>query len=212
MNHTTSISKTYKVGIEIFYLILGQAYSRNYMSAEQYDKLCKNKDTKIHMPKMKVDEETDIITFSDEQMKVLTEYFTGTNAETAFMLGKYCGLRINECYGLKWSNIDFKQGIIKIDRQMQYQEGVIKLVSLKTRNARRDIIMAEPLKKYLLKVKAHRDKVAESLSEQREQNQTFLTDMGKKKISSLELVNSLDDGKIQTVNSMKYQIKCYDRM
>ena len=204
MNHTTSISKTYKVGIEIFYLILGQAYSRNYMSAEQYDKLCKNKDTKIHMPKMKVDEETDIITFSDEEMKVLTEYFTRTNAETAFMLGKYCGLRINECYGLKWSNIDFKQGIIKIDLQMQYQEGVIKLVSLKTRNARRDIIMAEPLKKYLLKVKAHRDKVAESLSEQREQNQTFLTDMGKKKISSLELVNSLDDGKIQTVNSMKY--------
>ena len=190
--------------LKIFYLILGQAYSRNYMSAEQYDKLCKNKDTKIHMPKMKVDEETDIITFSDEQMKVLTEYFTETNAETAFMLGKYCGLRINECYGLKWSNIDFKQGIIKIDRQMQYQEGVIKLVSLKTRNARRDIIMAEPLKKYLLKVKAHRDKVAESLSEQREQNQTFLTDMGKKKISSLELVNSLDDGKIQTVNSMKY--------
>lgn len=183
--------------LKMFYLILGQAYSRNYMSAEQYDKLCKNKDTKIHMPKMKVDEE----------MKILTEYFTRTNAETAFMLGKYCGLRINECYGLKWCNIDFKQGIIKIDRQMQYQEGVIKLVSLKTRNARRDIVMAEPLKKYLLKVKAHQDKVAESLSDQREQNQTFLTDMGKKKISSLELVNSLDDGKIQTVNSMKYYLQ-----
>ena len=56
------------------------------MSAEQYDKLCKNKDTKIHMPKMKVDEETDIITFSDEEMNILSEYFTGTNAETAFML------------------------------------------------------------------------------------------------------------------------------
>ena len=190
--------------LKIFYLIFGQAYSRNYLSAEQYDKLCKNKDTKIHMPKMKTDEETDIITFSDEQMMILSEYFKGTNAETAFMLGKYCGLRINECYGLKWCNIDFKQGIIKIDRQMQYQDGVIKLVSLKTRNAKRDIIMATPLKKYLLQLKTHRDKVADELSEQREQNQTFLADMGKDKISSLELVNSLDDGKIQTVNSMKY--------
>ena len=28
--------------LKMFYLILGQAYSRNYMSAEQYDKLCKN--------------------------------------------------------------------------------------------------------------------------------------------------------------------------
>ena len=55
-----------------------------------------------------------------------------------------------------------------------------------------------------MKLKKHRDKVAVELSEQREQNQTFLSDMGKERISSLELVNSLDDGKIQTVNSMKY--------
>ena len=190
--------------LKFFYLIFGQSYSRNYLSAEQYDKLCKNKDTKIHMPKMKIDEETDIITFSDYEMSVLSQYFTGTNAETAFMLGKYCGLRINECYGLKWCNVDFKKGIIKIDRQMQYQDGVIKLVSLKTRNARREIVIATPLKRYLKKVKQHRDEVAVLLEEQREQNQTFLMDMGKSKISSLELVNSLDDGKIQTVNSMKY--------
>lgn len=190
--------------LKFFYLIFGQSYSRNYLSAEQYDKLCKNKDTKIHMPKMKIDEETDIITFSDDEMSVLSQYFTGTNAETAFMLGKYCGLRINECYGLKWCNVDFKKGIIKIDRQMQYQDGVIKLVSLKTRNARREIVIATPLKRYLKKVKQHRDEDAVLLEEQREQNQTFLMDMGKSKISSLELVNSLDDGKIQTVNSMKY--------
>lgn len=190
--------------LKIFYLIFGQAYSRNYLSAEQYDKLCKNKDTKIHMPKMKVDEDTDIVTFSDEEMIILSEYFKDTNAETAFILGKYCGLRINECYGLKWSNIDFENGIIKIDRQMQYQKGVIKLVSLKTRNAKREIIMATVLKEYLLQVKQRRDIVSKSMAEQREQNQTFLMDLNKHKISSLELVNSLDEGKIQTVNSMKY--------
>lgn len=190
--------------LKIFYLIFGQAYSRNYLNAEQYDKLCKNKDTKIRMPKMKIDEDTDIVTFSDEQMVTLSEYFKDTNAETAFMLGKYCGLRINECYGLKWCNVDFDNDIIKIDRQMQYQNGVIKLVSLKTRNARRDIIMSTPLKEYLLSVKQRRDEIMVSLAEQREQNQTMLSDMEKEKISSLELVNSLDEGKIQTVNSMKY--------
>lgn len=198
--------------LKMFYLIFGQSYSRNYLSAEQYDKLCKNRDTKIHMPKMKIDEETDIITFSDDEMSILSQYFTGTNAQTAFMLGKYCGLRINECYGLKWCNVDFKKGIIKIDRQMQYQDGVIKLVSLKTRNARREIVMATPLKRYLQKVKKHRDEVALLLEEQREQNQTFLMDMGKTKISSLELVNSLDDGKIQTVNSMKYHTQKIKRL
>lgn len=193
--------------LKMFYLIFGQAYSRNYLSVEQYDKLCKNKDTKIHMPKMKIDEDTDIATFSDEQMEILSEYFKGTNAETAFMLGKYCGLRINECYGLKWENIDLENGIIKIDRQMQYQNGVIKLVSLKTRNARREIVMSTSLKEYLTAVKKRVDKASVALSEQREQNQTFLQDIDKAKISSLELVNSLDDGKIQSVNSMKYHAK-----
>lgn len=193
--------------LKMFYLIFGQAYSRNYLNAEQYDRLCKNKDTKIHMPKMKVDEDTDIVTFSDEQMSILSDYFKGTNAETAFMLGKYCGLRINECFGLKWCNIDFDNDIIRIDRQMQYQQGVIKLVSLKTRNAKREIIMATPLKEYLLQLKERRDKVSLSLAEQREQNQTILMDMSKSKISSLELINSLDEGKIQTVNSMKYHTR-----
>jgi len=203
--YTENRAYSYTVSfLKIFYLIFGQAYSRNYLNAEQYDKLCKNKDTKIHMPKMKIDEDTDIVTFSDEQMITLSEYFKDTNAETAFMLGKYCGLRINECYGLKWCNVDFDNDIIKIDRQMQYQNGVIKLVSLKTRNARRDIVMATPLKEYLLSLKRHRDKIMVELTEQREQNQTMLSDMGKEKISSLELVNSLDEGKIQTVNSMKY--------
>lgn len=64
--------------------------------------------------------------------------------------------------------------------------------------------MATPLKKYLSALKEHRDSISSQLTEQREQNQTLLMDMGKEKISSLELVNSLDDGKIQTVISMKY--------
>ena len=74
---------------------------------------------------MKIDEDTDIVTFSDEQMIILSEYFKDTNAEIAFMLGKYCGLRINECYGLKWCNVDFDNDIIKIDRQMQDRKSVV---------------------------------------------------------------------------------------
>ena len=38
--------------LKMFYLIFGQAYSRNYMDVDQYNRLCVNKDTKIKMPKM----------------------------------------------------------------------------------------------------------------------------------------------------------------
>lgn len=190
--------------LKMFYLIFGQAYSRNYLDVDTYNKLCINKDTKIHMPKMKVDEDTDIVSFSKEEVAQLDQYFTGTNAETAYLLGRYCGLRINECYGLKWENIDIEKGTILIDRQMQYQEGLIKLVPLKTRNARRVMYMSPALKAHFIELKKQRDSAQTELAAQREQNQTFITDIDGQKISSLELVNTLPTGKIQTVNSMKY--------
>lgn len=190
--------------LKMFYLIFGQAYSRNYLDIDTYNKLCINKDTKIHMPKMKVDEDTDIISFSREEIQRLDEYFTGTNAETAYMLGRYCGLRINECYGLKWENVNIEKGTILIDRQMQYQEGLIKLVPLKTRNARRTLYLSPALKAHFTELKKQRETAQTELAAQREQNQTFITDIDGKKISSLELVNTLPNGKIQTVNSMKY--------
>ena len=190
--------------LKMFYLIFGQAYSRNYLDVDTYNKLCVMKEVRISMPKMKNDEDTDIVAYEREQVKALEEYFTGTNAETAYLLGCYCGLCINECYGLKWENVDLVHGTITIDRQMQYQEGLIKLVPLKTRNARRTVYMSEKLKSYFVELARQRVADAEQLKGQREQNQTFIEDLDGEKVSSLELVNSLSNGKIQTVNSMKY--------
>ena len=178
--------------LKMFYLIFGQAYSRNYIDVDSYNKLCVNKDTKIHMPKLKIDDDLDIVSFDDKEIEQLDSYFSGTNAETAYMLGKYCGLRINECYGLKWSNVDLKSGTITIDRQMQYQNGLIKLVSLKTRNAKRKIYMCSKLKDYLKKLKRQQEQDKKELALQRQQNQTFIQDLNGEMISSLELVNSLD--------------------
>ena len=190
--------------LKMFYLIFGQAYSRNYLDVDVYNKLCVNKDVRIRMPKMKIDEDTEIVAFSKEETERLDTYFQGTNAETAYLLGKCCGLRINECYGLKWENIDIENGRITIDRQMQYQDGLIKLVPLKTRNARRVIYMSQKLKDYFLKLAAETKAHEVDLKAQRAQNCTYIYDVDGNKISSLELVNSLPNGKIQTVNYMIY--------
>lgn len=194
--------------LKMFYLIFGQAYFRDYLDVDTYNKLCVNKPTKIKMPPMKVDDDVmDIIVFSREEMDILDNYFKGTNAETAYMLGKYGGLRINECYGLKWSEINFEEGTIRISRQMQYQNGLVSLTSLKTRNARRTIYMAPQLKAYLIKLweKIQKDEI--ELEEVRRQNHTMIRDLDGEHISSLELVNSLPNGKMQTVNSTKYHAK-----
>ena len=190
--------------LKMFYLIFGQAYSRGYLDLDTYNKLCVTKDCRIQMPKMKVDEDTDIVAYDREQTQKLDDYFSGTNAETAYLLGRFCGLRINECYGLKWCNVDLEKGCIIIDRQMQYQNGIIKLVSLKTRNARRTVYMSQKLKEYFTLLWQRREADIKIYGAQREQNQTFIADLDGTRLSSLELVNSLPNGKIQTVNSMKY--------
>ena len=190
--------------LKMFYLIFGQAYSRNYLSIDTYSKLCINKDTKIKMPNLKTDEDTEIVTFNREEIAFLDEYFKGTNAETAYLLGKYCGLRISECYGLKWDNVNFRDNSISIDRQMQYQNGLIKLVSLKTRNAKRTVYMNKELKNHLKKKWQQEKSDAITFAAVREQKQRFIDDLDDSKISSTELVNCLPDGTIQTVNSFKY--------
>ena len=190
--------------LKMFYLIFGQAYSRDYLSVDAYNKMCLNKDTKIHMPKLKVDDDTDIVVFTREETAALDKYFEGTNAETAYLLGRFCGLRINEAFGLKWSNVNLEDGIITIDRQMQYQDRIIKLVPVKTRNGNRTIIRNQKLLEHLRERARKRLVDAVELAAVIEQKQRFITDMDGGKISSTELVNCLPNGTIQTVNSFKY--------
>ena len=83
--------------LKMFYLIFGQAYSRNYLDVDTYNKMCVNKNTKIKMPKIKSEDDTEIVAFSRQELSALDDYFKGTNAETAYLLGRYCGLRINHC-------------------------------------------------------------------------------------------------------------------
>ena len=64
--------------------------------------------------------------------------------------------------------------------------------------------MHSKLKKHLLATKEAIDNAAITMAHIRKQNQTMITDTTGNLISSLLLVNSLTNGKIQTVNSMKY--------
>ena len=193
--------------LKMFYLIFGQAYSRNYLEVDQYNKLCVNKDTRIKMPKLKSEDDTDIVSFSRSELATMDKYFEGTNAETAYLLGRYCGLRINECYGLKWENVDLENGTICIDRQMQYQEGVVKLVAPKTRNSKRTIYLNDFMKAYFQKIANQKKEDEVRFAVHRQQNRKMIEDMDGNMIYSTNLVNCLPEGKIQTVNSMKYHSK-----
>lgn len=190
--------------LKMFYLIFGQAYSRNYLGHDTYNRLCVNKDTKIKMPKMKTEDDTDIVSFSREELSLLDTYFKGTNAETAYLLGRYCGLRINETFGLKWENVDLENGTITIDRQIQYQNGLIKLIAPKTRNSKRTIFLSPVILEHLKEKARQRELDEKRFAELRKQKTRFIDDLDGEKIPATDLVNCLPDGTIQTANSFKY--------
>lgn len=193
--------------LKLFYLIFGQAYSRRYLSLDDYNRLCVNKNGKIRMPIKKSIDEKDIVAYTKEELEFLDGYFKGKNVETAYIIGKYSGLRIAECYGLTWDCIDLENEVIVVEKQMQTQDGIVKLVPLKTVNARRRVYMHRELQKYLMALKEKRKQYEKEYALQREQNEKFIIDVDGRKVSSLELVNTLPNGRIQTEYAIKHHAK-----
>lgn len=64
--------------------------------------------------------------------------------------------------------------------------------------------MCSKLKRYFKKLLKQKEQDKKELEQQRQQNQTIIQDLDGKMISSIDLVNTLSNGIIQTVNSMKY--------
>ena len=69
----------------MFYLIFGQAYSRNYLDVDVYNKLCVNKDVRIRMPKMKIDEDIPEKVAVDQAIELAKKY--GTDDSPSFVNG-----------------------------------------------------------------------------------------------------------------------------
>ena len=187
-----------------FYLIFGQAYSRNYLSVNDYNKLCVNKNTKIKMPAKRSADIVDVEVYSDEQLQQLDEYFKGTVVETGYMIGRYSGLRISEAYGITWDCINFEESYIAVERQLQTNGGIVRLASLKTVNARRKVYMCDTLKEYLLDLKERTKQYEKEYSAQRKQNEITVYDDIEGEVSSLNLINTLPNGKLQTVHAIRH--------
>lgn len=64
--------------------------------------------------------------------------------------------------------------------------------------------MCNRVKEYLLELRRQQEQAEKDFTLQIQQNQTVIQDIDGKPLSSLELVNSLLNGRIQTVNLMKY--------
>jgi len=63
-------------------------------------------------------EEFNPVIYTEKQYKTLLNKLKGHKMETVILLAGMCGLRRGELLGLTWNDIDFKTGIVRIERNV----------------------------------------------------------------------------------------------
>ena len=91
--------------------------------------------------------------FTPDEARRLLDVAQNDRLGALYAVALAMGLRQGEALGLTWDNVDFVKGLIRVERQLQRQDGGLRLVDLKTQQSRRTLPMpqsiGENLKRHL---------------------------------------------------------------
>lgn len=196
--------------IKLFYLLYGYALSKQWITFEKYNEMFKNETSRLKMPdRRREDSEDDvIITYSDVELYQIEKVFTSdkyVELYPTYMLARYAGLRKGEIFGLRWSDINWRERTINIRCQMQRDEAkkVYSLTAPKTKNAIRYILIPDILYKYLFNLKKQRDKEKKKCGSLYDDGEKIYDAINKTVIEHGDFINRTSTGKLLTINSTK---------
>lgn len=194
--------------LKFFYLLWGYARRMQWISRDTYCVMCEDKGTKLDMPaKTKEDEdEEEIVTYTKDEIKVMMGRIKETNLYTAFLIGYYLGVRISECFGLRWSDIDWDKHTITVQRQMLMQSPHRVLCPCKTTTAKRIIDVPMPLYIHLQSYKKQQEENKVHYGTSYRDTEVVKVRMKKGQDDDLvggDFINRQRNGQILTPDSMK---------
>ncbi len=76
-----------------------------------------------------------------EQARRLLEAARGERLEAVYVLALACGLREGEILGLKWEDLDLKEGVLHVRRTLAWVDGGFRFLEPKTEKSRRTIVL-----------------------------------------------------------------------
>lgn len=135
-------------------------------------------------PKIKVNEENDFKVFSLEEQKNFMEIIKDHKYRLMFIVALGTGLRIGELVAIKWSNLDFENGTLKVNKAISrvYRtiEGKRKIVleetSPKTRTSIREVPLPNNILNELIQYKKEKDRYIEEYKEVYDDRDFIFTD------------------------------------
>ena len=196
--------------LKFFYLLFGYAYKLELIDGDRYYRMFGDKSTRLTMPVMEqADVEKELEgaeVYDDDQLAVMEKIFQSEdgNLLTAFYLGVYCGLRISECFALRWSNINWEDGTITINRQMHNTGGQITLTKVKTMTAIRTVMMPSFLHDYLDSYFQTQRMERVKAGQHYKNTERVYDEVSREWITGGDFINRRTNGELLTVNSMKY--------
>lgn len=123
-----------------------------FESAVENDVLLRNPVKKsVKIPESKKPKERRVLTVEEQKIFLDTAFGTSNYNQFAFLL--QTGLRTGEMVGLKWSDIDFDNEIIHIERSMEYRHSVgeWRVGPPKSKSGYREVPMTKECKETLLR-------------------------------------------------------------
>lgn len=79
--------------------------------------------------------------------------FSSTEFITAFKLGRALGVRLAECFGFLWSDVDWEKHTICVNKQLLLDDGMWCFENTKTKAAVREIDLQDEIYTYLKELK-----------------------------------------------------------
>lgn len=199
--------------LKFFYLLFGHADRMEVIDPARYLRMFATKNKRLEMPKITQEdnakEEEGAVTFDDEELKIIKNAFESEdgNLQLAFYLGLYAGLRISECFGLRWQDIDWNTKTMRITRQMQYVNGEVRLCPVKTLKSARTVIIPEELCAELEFQDSFQAQQKKLLGNGYRNTERVYDEVSDSWIVGGDFVNRKKNGELLTVNSMKYWSK-----
>lgn len=198
--------------LKLFYLLFGIAYREQKIEPTQYARMFLDRGTRLKMPPKRTNDEDDDAAgnrvFYKYELKEIFDVVNGTNLQTAFMLGYYCGLRASECFAIRWRDIDWSAGTIKVRCQLKYEDSCFAIGPVKTLAGYREVEMPTVLQNHLVEKYRH-------YMQEKDKNSYRNTEcvMDKKRVKEGvpiiggDFVNRKENGELLTYNSIKFYAK-----
>lgn len=127
-----------------FYWLYNYSFEHNYMGREQFKDFI---DAKNKMPnKVKVSDNKKLRVLKNSEISAIFNLLKGTDLYLPALISLCTGARTGECFALCWSDVDFENRMININKRIVEEEGGLLVIKVpKTQLTKRDVPIPDML-------------------------------------------------------------------